>query len=146
MTKITREEEIRNLRIAKIERLKEIGMEAYPDPSETKPTMTLEEVIKNFDDLEKDKKELKIVGRIMTKRGAGKISFATVFDGTEKFQVVLQEDILDKERMKIFDKLFDMGDFALFSGTLFITQKGEKSLQVSEFKMAGKTILPLPEK
>ncbi len=144
--KITREQEIKKLRIDKIQRLKEVGMEAYPDPAETKPSATLKEVVDNFSDWEKEEKELNLVGRIITKRGAGKISFANIFDGTENFQVVLQADILGKDKMKIFDKLFDMGDFANFSGTLFKTQKGQESLKVSDFKMAGKTLLPMPEK
>ncbi len=146
MTKLTREQEIRNLRIQKIDRLKEVGMEAYPDPATTKPSIRLKDLKENFEELEKEGETHKIVGRIMTKRGAGKIAFANIFDGTENFQVVLQADILDKEKMKIFDKLFDMGDFAIFEGKLFTTQKGEKSLQVLDFKMAGKTLLPLPEK
>jgi len=147
MTKLTREEEIKNLRIQKIQRLKdEAGMEAYPDPATTKPSISLKDLKENFEELEKENQEHKIVGRIMTKRGAGKIAFANIFDGTETFQVVLQTDILGKDKMKIFDKLFDMGDFANFWGTLFTTQKGEKSLKVSDFKMAGKTLLPLPEK
>ena len=141
-----REAEIYNLRISKINRLKEMGMEAYPDPATTKPSIKLNELVKNFDSLEKENKEHKIVGRILAKRGAGKISFAKITDGTEEFQVVLQADILEKEKMKIFEKLFDIGDFANFWGTLFVTQKGEKSLKVTKFKMAGKTLLPLPEK
>ena len=143
---MSREQEIKNLRIQKIERLKELGMEPYPDPAKTKPTATLKEVVDNFSQWEKDEKELKLVGRIITKRGAGKIAFANIFDGTENFQVVLQADILGKEKMKIFDKLFDIGDFANFSGTLFKTQKGQESLKVFDFQMAGKTLLPLPEK
>jgi lysyl-tRNA synthetase class 2 len=141
-----REAEIRKLRIGKIERLKEIGMEAYPDPATTKPSITLKEISENFSKIESQKKEYKIVGRILVKRGAGKISFAKISDGTGEFQVVLQDDILGSEKMKVFDKLFDMGDFANFTGTLFKTQKGENSLLVSDFKMAGKTLLPMPEK
>lgn len=143
---MSREQEIKKLRIEKIQRLKDVGMEAYLDPSEAKPSITLKEISENFSDLEKEKKEHKIVGRIITKRGSGKIAFANIFDGTETFQVVLQDDILGSDKMKIFDKLFDMGDFAIFSGTLFKTQKGEKSLKVIDFKIAGKTILPMPEK
>ena len=146
MSKLTREQEIRNLRIEKIQRLKEAGMEAYPDPAKTRPDLNLENLNNNFEKLEKENKKIKIVGRIMTKRGAGKIAFANIFDGTGRFQVVLQEDVLGKEKMKIFDKLFDMGDFAIFSGELFKTQKGQESLRVEEFKMAGKALLPLPEK
>jgi lysyl-tRNA synthetase class 2 len=143
---MSREQEIRNLKIEKIQRLKDVGMEAYPDPATTSPSITLKELTENFEMLEKENKEHKIVGRIITKRGAGKIAFANIFDGTGNFQVVLQADILEKDKIKIFEKLFDMGDFANFTGTLFTTQKGEKSLKVTEFKMAGKTLLPLPEK
>ncbi len=141
-----REAEIRNLRIAKIERLKEAGMEAYPDPAKTTPSIDLKTLKENFSKLQKKEEVYKIAGRIMIKRGAGKIAFAKVFDGTDEFQVVLQADLVGKEKMKIFDKLFDMGDFAVFEGTLFTTQKGENSLKVSDFFMAGKTLLPLPEK
>ncbi len=143
---MSREKEIKNLRIKKIQKLKEMGMMAYPDPAETTPGCDLETVRENFSTWENEGKELKLTGRIMTKRGAGKIAFASIFHNGYKFQVVLQADILGKEKMKIFDKLFDMGDFAIFQGTLFTTQKGEPSLKVSDFKMAGKSLLPLPEK
>gem|GEM_PF-4722493 len=141
----SRETEIRNLRIEKIQRLKDVGMNPYPDPSLTKPSITLEELNKNFDSFS-ESDEHKIVGRILIKRGAGKISFVKITDGTDEFQVVLQSDILGDEKMKIFNKLFDIGDFANFSGNIFVTQKGEKSLKVTDFQMAGKTLLPLPEK
>ena len=105
MTKISREQEIKNLRIQKIQRLKnEAGMEAYPDPATTKPSITLEEIWQNFNKLKKEnaEKKWKIVGRIMVKRGAGKIAFANIFDGTGNFQVVLQADILGKQKMKLY--------------------------------------------
>lgn len=144
--KKSREDEIKNLRAEKINRLQEVGMEAYPDPAATTPSINLVELKQNFDSLEKKSGEHKIVGRILIKRGVGKIAFAKIFDGTEEFQVVLQADVLGTDKMKVFDKLFDMGDFANFWGTLFTTQKGENSLLVLDFKMAGKTLLPLPEK
>ena len=141
-----REEEIRNLRIEKIEKLKEAGMLAYPDPAETEPSISLNELKENFEELEKKGGEYRISGRILTKRSVGKIAFATIFHNGVKFQVVLQADILGKEKMKLFEKLFDMGDFASFEGELFVTQKGEPSLKVKDFKIIGKSILPLPEK
>lgn len=141
-----REAEIRNLRIAKIDRLREAGMEAYVDPGSVKQDLTLAEVEADFSELEKSGEEKSIVGRIMTKRGAGKISFATIFDGTGKFQVVLRADILETGKMKLFDKAFDMGDFAEFTGKFFVTEKGQESLEVSDFRMLTKTLLPLPEK
>ncbi len=90
-------------------------MEPYPDPATTRPDISLGELAENFEELVKDEeREYKIVGRIMAKRGAGKIAFAKLFDGTGEFQAVFQADVIGKEQMKIFDKLFDMGDFANF--------------------------------
>jgi lysyl-tRNA synthetase class 2 len=143
---MNREQEIKNLRIAKIERLKKAGMEAYPDPGSVKQDLTLAEVKEQFAELEKKGEEKSIVGRIMIKRGAGKISFAKIFDGTGEFQVVLKIDKLEKEKMKIFEKLFDIGDFAEFSGTFFTTERGQESLLVNDFRMLTKSLLPLPEK
>ncbi len=141
-----RELEIRNLRIEKIKRLEELGLKAYADPSTVKQDLTLLEVNNDFLILKKNKEIKSIVGRVMTKRGSGKISFATIFDGTGKFQVVLKNDILLKEKMKIFDKLFDIGDFVEFTGTFFLTEKGQESMEVTDFRMLTKSLLPLPEK
>ena len=141
-----REAEIRNLRIGKIDRLKEAGMDAFVDPSTVKQDLTLATANADFSDLEKSGESKSIVGRIMTKRGAGKIAFATIFDGTDTFQVVLKSDVLDAEKMKLFDKAFDMGDFAEFTGIFFVTEKGQESMEVSDFRMLTKTLLPLPEK
>ncbi len=143
---MSREQEIRNLRIDKITRLKDAGMEAYVDPGSVKQDLTLKEAGEQFTDLEKAGKEKTIVGRIMVKRGAGNISFAKLFDGTGEFQVVLRTNELGKDKMKIFEKLFDAGDFAEFSGTFFVTERGQESLLVNNFRMLTKSLLPLPEK
>ncbi len=143
---MNREQEIRNLRIDKITRLKDAGMEAYVDPGSIKQDLTLKEAEKQFTELEKSSEEKTILGRIMIKRGVGKISFTKLFDGTGEFQVVLRVDELGKERMKTFEKLFDIGDFAEFTGTFFTTERGQESLLVSNFRMLTKALLPLPEK
>ena len=143
---MNREQEIRNLRIAKIDRLKEVGMKAYVDPGSIKQDLTLKDVNEQFTDLEKSAEAKTIVGRIMVKRNVGKLAFSKIFDGTDEFQVVLRVDELGKEKMKIFEKLFDAGDFAEFSGTFFTTEKGQSSLLVDDFRMLTKALLPLPEK
>ncbi len=143
---MSREEEIKKLRIAKIERLREVGMEAYVEPGSVRQDLSLEEVYKAFDELVEKGEKKTLVGRILVKRGAGKIAFAQIFDGTAKFQVVLKADILGKEKMKMFEKLFDMGDFAEFTGTFFTTERGQQSLLVEDFRMLTKSLLPLPEK
>ncbi len=146
MTYGKREKEIRNLRIEKISKLKEAGYEPYPDPASFEINFSLKELKENFENISKENKDIKIAGRIILKRGAGKIIFAKIFHNGYDFQVVLQADILGKDKIKNFEKLFDLGDYAFFEGELFITQKGEKSLKVKDFKMASKSLLPLPEK
>ena len=143
---MNREQEIKNLRIDKVTRLKDAGMDSYVDPGSVKQDLTLKEVGEQFAELEKSSEEKTIVGRIMIKRGVGKISFTKLSDGTGEFQVVLRVDELGKEKMKMFEKLFDIGDFAEFSGTFFVTERGQESLLVSDFKMLTKALLPLPEK
>lgn len=143
---MSREQEIRNLRITKIDRLKSMGMDSYVDPGSVKQDLTLGEVGEQFAELKKNNREKTITGRIMIKRGAGKISFSKIFDGTGEFQVVLRVDELGKEKMKTFEKLFDAGDFAEFSGIFFTTEKGQESLLVDSFRMLTKALLPLPEK
>jgi len=143
---MSREQEIKNLRIAKIDKLKEVGMEAYVDPGSIQQDLTLKEVGEQFSKLEKSGEEKTIAGRIMIKRSVGKLAFSKLFDGTGEFQVVLRVDELGKKKMKIFEKLFDAGDFAEFSGTFFVTERGQESLLVKDFRMLTKSLLPLPEK
>ncbi len=143
---MSREEEIKKIRIEKIKRLEEAGYKAYVNPEKVKQDLTLFEVLENFSDLEKNKEKKNLVGRILVKRGAGKISFVKFTDGTEDFQAVLKEDVLSKEKMKEFEKLFDMGDFAGFYGSFFKTEKGQESILVEDFSMLTKSLLPLPEK
>lgn len=143
---MSREAEIKRIRIEKIAKLKELGMESYVDPGTVRQDLTLQEVNQKFSELQKNNEKKFIVGRIMIKRGAGKIAFVKIFDGSGEFQVVLKADEIGIEKMKVFDKLFDMGDFAEFSGTFFITEKGQNSMLVQDFRMLTKSLLPLPEK
>ena len=143
---MSREQEIRNIRLQKKARLEEAGKTAYK--ADPKPTATAAQLTKDFAALVKTnpKKKYTLCGRMTSRRGAGKIIFAEVFDGTGKFQVVLKADELGPEKMKDFDKLFDMGDFIQVAGTLFKTKTKEKSLAVASFDMLSKSLLPLPEK
>ncbi len=139
-------EDIRQVRLEKLNKLKDAGMNPFVNPGTVKQDLSLKDVNEQFSELKESGKEKYIVGRIMVKRGAGNIAFAKIFDGTDEFQVVLKADILEKEKMKIFEKLFDMGDFAEFLGTFFVTERGQNSLLVKDFRMLTKSLLPLPEK
>jgi len=143
---MSREQEIKNIRIQKKKRLTDAGQNPYS--SVVKQDFTLADVVKNFSKIKTAKKGKKIslVGRVLSKRGAGKISFVQLFDGTGKFQAVLRVDELGKDKMKLFEKTFDIGDFVEVKGELFKTKTKEKSIKVYGFKMLSKSLLPLPEK
>ena len=121
-------------------------MSAYPDPAETTPSITLKELSENFYTLELEKKEHKIVGRILIKRGAGKISFVKISDGTEDFQVVLQADILGAEKWKFSKNFLIWGTLQIFEELYLPLKKVKNLFWYLIFKMAGKTLLPMPEK
>ncbi len=133
-------EELRGVRLSKIEKLQAAGMDAYP--LEVTRDYTLAEVVRDFEKL-KDK-HLSLAGRITAIRGGGAISFVQINDGTDVFQVVLKKDVL--ENMDLFKHTMDVGDFIWVAGELFVTQRGQNSLLVKDWKIAGKTLLPMPEK
>jgi lysyl-tRNA synthetase, class II len=136
--------EIRKNRIAKIKRIETLGFSCYPVA--TQRTCTNQEALKQFKSLQKEKKELFLVGRIRAQRGHGKASFIDMEDGTASIQVFLRQDALGEKLYKYFIDNFDVGDFVQVKGTLFLTKKKEKTLAVSNFKMLSKSVLPLPEK
>lgn len=130
-------EELRDTRIAKLEKLKKAGMDPYP--AKVPQDHTLAQVKESF----KDGNTVSIVGRIMAIRGQGAILFVVLYDGTEKFQAVFKKDVLD---ITLFTETVDIGDFISATGELFTTQRGEQSLLVNSWVMATKAIAPLPDK
>lgn len=133
-------EELKKVRLAKIEKLTEAGMEAYP--TEVTATHTIAEIVSDF----KEGVTLTIAGRVMAIRGSGAITFVVVDDGTGEFQAVLKKDEMDGAHMQLFTDTVDVGDFVWLQGETFVTQRGANSVLVKEWKMAGKALLPLPDK
>lgn len=137
-------DEIRDVRLAKLKILKDRGINPYP--AETKRELSLLEAISSFDVLEIEKSTKWVSGRIMSIRGQGAILFITLFDGTANFQGVLKLDVLGEEKLNLFNEVIDIGDFIEISGTFFTTKRGEKSIEVLDWNILTKTLLPLPEK
>ncbi len=140
------QEEIRDIRIKKLNLLKERGINPYPILS--KQDHELASVIKDFSKLAKAKKKVhSLVGRIMSLRAQGGLVFFHFSDGTGLFQAMLKkgEGITDED-FKLFVDTVDIGDFVEVHGTLFITKRKEKTIQVSSWRMLAKTLSPLPEK
>lgn len=137
-------QEIREARLKKLSILKERGIDPYP--SKVKRDFSLKEVRDSFETLEKEENIFSVSGRIMTIRGQGAILFCVLFDGTEKIQIILKKDDLGEDKFSFFNEVFDIGDFASFTGKAMVSKTGEQSVLANDFQMASKTLLPLPEK
>ena len=137
-------DEIRGLRIKKLELLKGKGMNPYP--AESFRELSLADAILDFEKLEKAGEEKWLAGRIMAIRGQGVISFLTLNDGTGAFQALLKKDVLGDEKLNFFNEVADIGDFIEVKGTFLITKRGEKSIETKDWRMLTKSLLPLPEK
>ena len=116
----------RDERLEKIKELKKQGVNPYPGKSSR--THSIAEVFSDFSNLEKNKIELTLGGRIMSKRGHGNLTFAHLQDGTDKIQIAISKKDIGLAGYKLFDKYVDMGDFVEISGICFITHKVKKVL------------------
>ncbi len=129
----------RKIRLGKLGKIKEEGIDAYPAKFEKKVTLQ-----KAFDS--KLKTKVKTAGRLMTFRDMGKLCFCHIMDESRKMQIALQADKIGQEKYKWFIKNIDMGDFIGIEGEVFKTHKGEISILVSNYTLLAKALRPLPEK
>ena len=97
----------------------------------------------NFDHLEGQ--HVSIAGRLMTKRGMGKVSFCDLQDKSGRIQLYARKDEMAEEDYNQFKK-YDIGDIVGIDGEVFRTQRGEMSVRVSKATLLSKSLLPLPDK
>ena len=97
----------------------------------------------NFDQLEGS--AVSIAGRLMSKRGMGKVSFCDLQDKTGRIQLYARKDEMDEEEYARFKK-YDIGDIVGVQGVVCRTQRGEMSVRVEKVTLLSKSLLPLPEK
>ena len=108
------------------------------------PTDTLNKaIIENFDTFEN--KNVKVAGRLMTKRIMGKASFGDLQDSSARIQIYVKRDEIGEDFYNEFKK-FDIGDFIGISGVVFKTHKGEISIRVEKIILLAKSLRALPEK
>ncbi|HBM46084.1 MAG: lysyl-tRNA synthetase [Parcubacteria group bacterium GW2011_GWF2_38_76] len=134
-------EEIREERIKKLNILKEKGIDVYP--ARVKRDFFVSEILERFEELTA-KENISLVGRVMALRGQGAIIFFNFYDGTGTFQGLLKKGETEDSVMELFSSTVDIGDFIEIYGNLFITKRGEKTLQVKNWKMLAKSLRPLP--
>ena len=100
---------------------------------------------KTNEDLEANPVEVKVAGRIMTKRGKGKAGFMHIQDRDGQIQIYMKLDNVGEENYELFSKA-DIGDIVGIEGTLFVTHTGELSVKASKYVHLVKALRPLPEK
>lgn len=130
------------LRREKLAELKSEGKDPF-DVYKVDRTHTSEQVKSNFEDLEG--KEVTVAGRIMSKRGQGKVVFSDVHDRDGKIQLFIKIDEVGEEQLKSY-KTFDLGDMVEATGEVFKTRTEEISIKVKSFQLICKSLKPLPEK
>ena len=106
-------------------------------------TSNTEEIKAHFDEMEG--KPVSIAGRMMSKRGMGKVSFCDLQDKTSRIQLYARKDEMDEEDYNRFKK-YDIGDIVGIDGEVFRTQRGEMSVRAKKITLLSKSLLPLPEK
>ena len=104
---------------------------------------TSEEIKNHFDEMEG--KPVSLAGRIMTKRGMGKVLFCDLQDAAGRIQLYVKFDEMPEEQFNDFRK-YDIGDIVGVHGDVFRTQRGEISVRVHEQTLLTKALLPLPDK
>ncbi|MBI4224502.1 MAG: lysine--tRNA ligase, partial [Deltaproteobacteria bacterium] len=121
-----------------------------PYPQNIKPAHTAGQILKEFDakkgpELEKLKKTFSVAGRVMFIRSFGKAAFVKIRDFTGQLQVYFDKQTLGDEPFEQF-KALDTGDIIWVEGPLFRTKTDELTLKAQNFKLAAKSVRPLPEK
>lgn len=97
------------------------------------------------EELEELQKEVTVAGRMMTKRGKGRVGFAHIQDVSEQIQLYVRKDTIGDEAYEVYKRV-DIGDIVGVTGIMFKTNVGELSIQVTKFTLLSKSLRPLPEK
>ena len=145
--------EIRATRLEKVQQLKEQGLNPYGYKwVSTHHAAELQEKYANLNNGEEVDVEVAVAGRIMARRVFGKLAFFGVQDETGKIQLYLDKKRINAHMedvpgaFNLLKKLTDTGDIIGVKGTIKRTEKGELSVNVKEYDILTKSLLPLPDK
>ena len=134
--------QILKVRRDKLKALQDAGIDPF---TITKYDVThhAQEIKDNFDALEGQ--TVSVGGRLMSKRGMGKVSFCDLQDKSGRIQLYARRDEMDPDEYNRFKK-YDIGDIVGVEGTVFRTEKGEMSVRAKHITLLSKSLRPLPEK
>jgi lysyl-tRNA synthetase, class II len=142
------DEKIYELRREKLKQIEALGQPTYRSKYEF--THTVEEILakyteKSGEELEKERVNVRVAGRLMAIRLMGKAGFAHLQQDGKRLQLYVKKDAAGDKGFELY-KLLDLGDHIGVSGYLFRTRTGELSVHVEEITFLSKDLLPLPEK
>ena len=131
-----------------LSRLRELGIEPYP-ADEFVVDAWSDEAKANFSDSESEPRQVRMAGRVMSRRIMGKASFMELQDSKGRIQVYVNRDEICPDEDKslyneVFKKLLDIGDFVGITGFVFRTQTGEISVHARTLTVLSKSLKPLP--
>jgi lysyl-tRNA synthetase class 2 len=135
MNTTTTSQDTEKVRREKLDQLRKLGINPYPHSSERQQT--------NKAAKEMMGQQVVVAGRVMGKRGHGKLVFLDLLDETDKIQIFISQKIIGGEQFELL-QLVDIGDFVEASGKVFKTVAGEISIQCAVIKVLSKALKPLP--
>jgi lysyl-tRNA synthetase class 2 len=136
--------ELKKVREKKLEKIKNTLINPYP--LKANRTHKISEAIEKFNRISKNKKEIFLVGRIKSIRVHGGLTFFHIENGSGKIQGLIRKNGVGEKSYKFFLENFDVGDFIEVKGFLVKTKTGEKTIDLSDYKILAKSLRPLPEK
>ena len=134
--------ELLRIRREKLKALQEEGRDPF-QITKFDVTHHTQDIKDNFDAMEGS--AVSVAGRLMSKRGMGKVSFCDLQDKTGRIQIYARKDEMDEVTYDRFKK-YDIGDIVGVKGEVFRTQRGEMSVRAREITLLSKSLRPLPEK
>ena len=135
------------VRLAKLDRIRAAGGDPYPVGFPR--TATIAEIRAKYPDLEPDTatgQRVGVTGRVMLSRIGGKLSFATIRDGTGDIQVMISLDRVGEQALAAWKRDLDLGDHVGVEGEVITSRSGELSVLADSFAITAKALRPLPEK
>ncbi len=134
------------VRLGKRERLNELGLQAYPVAVDV--TDNIPDVRERFGGLEADAVTgvtVGLAGRIVHLRNTGKLCFASLQSGDgSRIQAMVSLAEVGEDALELWKELVDLGDHIFVKGEVISSRRGELSIMVTEWKVAAKALLPLP--
>jgi lysyl-tRNA synthetase class 2 len=127
------------VRMAKLKSLQASGVDAYPVGEA--PSHTVAQAIDASDD-----EDVTVAGRVLRIRDYGGVLFAQLRDWSGEVQLLLDNSLLDAGTTADFTHAIDLGDLIKVSGAMGHSKKGTRSLMVSNWRLIGKCLRPLPDK